>query len=353
LHAVGYPTEQLEQWRQFSVQAATPLAESVRLRKSIFVKSPEELATRYPAIEKSRLSQHNSFTALPLIVEDRVLGGIGFSFDEPQSFDQADQNFIQALAQQCAQALERARLYEVERQARLEAEASQQRNILLAEARERNRLAQELHDNIAQILGFVNIKVATISNVLSEESQIQVKDDLDELKQAISEAYTDVREEIFNLRSKITSGFNFMEMLQRYVDKYKQFYHLDVHLSIQMDEETLTAFPSEVSLQVIRFIQEALINVRKHAGVNEAFLHFYQDGEELCIRVEDEGNGFDVETVLNQADPSFGMQIMQERVKAAGGRLKLDSLPGQGTRLTVHVPLKQEHQPDSLRTPAK
>lgn len=205
---------------------------------------------------------------------------------------------------------------------------------LLAEMHERNRLAQELHDTVAQALGYLNLKSALTHTLLASGQVETAKANLQELKQVIEETYTDVREEIFYLRAKALSDLSFMELLDRYIDKYRRFYHLDIQL-IREADPALFEFSTEATSQLIRTIQEALINIRKHALVNAATIRLGQENGTIRISIEDQGQGFD--PAGNQAkNSSFGLQIMRERVESVGGRLEVDTAPGQGTRIVLH-----------------
>jgi signal transduction histidine kinase len=206
---------------------------------------------------------------------------------------------------------------------------------LLAEMRERNRLAQELHDTVAQALGYLNLKSALTHTLLTSNQLDMAKANLQELKQVIEETYTDVREEIFYLRAKALSDLSFMELLDRYIEKYQRFYNLDIQLVREADP-ALFEFSAEVTSQLIRTIQEALINIRKHALVNAATIRLGQENGDIRISIEDQGQGFD--SAGNQAkSSSFGLQIMRERVESVGGRLEIDTAPGQGTRVTCII----------------
>ena len=139
---------------------------------------------------------------------------------------------------------------------------------------ERSRLARELHDNIAQALGYMNLQTAVTSQLLSSGQIEEAQTKLQELKQTVGEIYTDVREEIFNLRATASLGLGFLGTLREYIDKYKKYYDLDVELLIEMDEAELQ-FPADVATQIVRVIQEALINVRKHSGVSKAVIRIW------------------------------------------------------------------------------
>lgn len=330
----GYPPEMITQWQTIPLDAPIPLAEAVRTGAVIFISSPEELGQRYPEIRKQAAEEHQTWIALPLSIKTQVIGAIGLSFTQARTFSEQEQSYLLVLAQQCAQALERARLYEVEQQARVEAEANQHRLALLAEMRERNRLAQELHDTVAQALGYLNIKIAMTHSLLTSHQAEAAEASLRELKQVIGETYTDVREEIFNLRSKILSGMSFTELLDRYVDKYRRFYNLDIQV-VEEADLALFEFSAEVTSQLVRTIQEALINIRKHAQVNTATIRLGQENGEILITIEDQGQGFDPEKAKEKTS-SFGLQIMRERVESVGGRLEVYSTPDQGTRIRLH-----------------
>ncbi len=334
LHFAGYSPQLMEQWgRRFPVSTPAPLAEVTQTGEPVFIESLAELAGRYPAMTQRRVSENQAFAALPLNLEGKTIGGIGLSFAEPQIFNEDEREFMLTLAQQCAQALERARLYEVERQARAEAEATQSRLALLAEMRERHRLAQELHDTVAQALGYLNLKIGMTHTLLTNGQADAAKANLQELKNVVGEAYTDVREEIFHLRAEVQSGLGFMELLDRYIDKYRRFYNLDIQL-VQEADPTLFEFPTEVTPQIIRTIQEALINIRKHAQVDTAIIRLGQENGSIRIGIEDQGQGFDLAKIKGKLS-SFGLQIMHERVESVGGNLEVDTAPGQGTRVIL------------------
>jgi signal transduction histidine kinase len=214
----------------------------------------------------------------------------------------------------------------------------------LATLEERDWLARELHDNIAHALGYMNLQIAVINEALVGGEIGDAQATLRELKKIVGETYTDVREEIFNLRATTSLGLGFVDTLRDYLKRYRTHYELNVELVIEVDESALD-FPVEVSTQVIRIIQEALINIRKHAGVQQAVIGLRQVDDFVCINVQDQGRGFSL-TALDQPDKpgfgsksGFGLQIMAERAEGAGGYLKIDTAPGQGVNIMVWLPV--------------
>ncbi len=211
-------------------------------------------------------------------------------------------------------------------------------SINVAILEERTKLARELHDNLAQTLGYLKVRLSTIEQLLQQGQIEESQANLRQLKIIAGEIYTDIREEIFNLRSAASTEKNFLELLRNYVARYKKFYTLDVNLVLEVDESVLD-LPPETGLQLIRIIQEALINVRKHSGTDQAVIRFSQQQAEMCISVEDEGEGFDREAVKQMGESNFGLQIMNERAQSIGGYLEIDAIPGDGAKVIIRLPL--------------
>jgi len=122
LGSVGLPERVSESWRRFSLDAPVPLTEAVRTGLPVLVASREELGSRFPWLAAEEI--HAAWAAVPLFSGGRVLGAIGVSYDHPCEFEAEERDFLLDVARQCAEALERARLYELEREARSQAEAA-------------------------------------------------------------------------------------------------------------------------------------------------------------------------------------------------------------------------------------
>jgi PAS domain S-box-containing protein len=135
----GYPPELLRPGQRVPATASVPIADAVRSGEPVLLASPEERGARYPALEERAarfpaLGPHRAWAAYPLGVDGRTVGVLALTWLAPRGFDDEDRAFMRALAQQCTQALERARLLEAERAARTTAEAAHRRAAFLAEA---------------------------------------------------------------------------------------------------------------------------------------------------------------------------------------------------------------------------
>jgi signal transduction histidine kinase len=202
---------------------------------------------------------------------------------------------------------------------------------------ERDRIARELHDSLAQVLGSTHLRLRALlaRPDLDVPAMAEVMSELSDMADVSHEAYRDVREAILGLReSSHLRGL--LESLRAYLDKVARQSHLDIELETVVDHEPVLNANSEI--QLIRVIQEALTNVRKHAQASNARVKVMgtADGG-LMIVVEDNGRGFD-QRAKPKGDGGYGLQTMRERMELCGGSLRIESHAGAGTRVIAVLP---------------
>ncbi|MFP4345496.1 MAG: two-component regulator propeller domain-containing protein [Anaerolineales bacterium] len=213
-------------------------------------------------------------------------------------------------------------------------EAQSQRLVVMEE---RERIGRELHDDLGQVMGYVSVQSQAALERLGQGEVEQVRAILHQLAQSASEAHDDVRQYILGVRTRAAPPpQNLFAALEDYLGILRERYALIVQVSWP---ENLLESPlaPEVENQLLRIVQEALTNVRKHAGVDEAQVIFTCHPDGVQVVVADRGAGFDRATAL-AADGHFGLQIMRERAESVGGSLEIRSAPGAGTRLVIHLP---------------
>lgn len=246
-------------------------------------------------------------------------------------FTDEDRRLLDAMADLAAIAVQKAELLEKERQ--------------VAVLEERERLAREMHDSLAQVLGYLHLKAQDTLRALNREDYAKVSDELEDMQAVAHEAYADVREAIIGLRASVQPDGGIAGTLKDYLVKYSR--RAGIHAELKIDGEWRPRFSPEVAVQVVRVIQEALTNVRKHSNAEWARVCISRNGSEASILIEDNGCGFDPEILRRPDVLSFGMRTMRERVERVGGRFAVDSVPGEGTRVQIFLPVNGGHDHDT------
>jgi two-component system nitrate/nitrite sensor histidine kinase NarX len=283
-------------------------------------KDPADAPAANPILELERL---HSALAVPLRRGGQVVGALMVGNQAPSQFGNDQVRLLTGLASQAAVAIENARLYE--------------QTEVFAASRERERIAREMHDSLAQTLAYLRLKMRAVERLLRPEEGREALEALGEMRKMTEEAYEDVRQAIFGLRTIVSRTLGLIPTLTEYLHEFSE--QSKIAVGLRMAEETAPRFSPAVEIQVIRIIQEALANVRKHAAAKRAWVSFEVEDGQVKVTIEDNGRGFDSEQVLNQKGLRFGIQTMRERAEGVGGSLEIDTAPGKGTQVIARLPL--------------
>jgi signal transduction histidine kinase len=231
-------------------------------------------------------------------------------------------------------------LHDVTEQRRAQAQILEQQRAL-AMLHERESLARELHDSIGQVLGYASLKMGATRKLMADGRLARADEQLAHLESTMADAHADVREYILNLRTAPAEGSSFLSALQHYMAGFRQNYDIRADLSVDAGVGDDLLAP-EAQMQVLRIIQEAFSNVRKHADADCVRVTFERGDGLVRVRIQDNGQGFDPQRAAGAEDGHFGLRFMRERAEQVGGTLRVDSTPGQGTRVTVEVAVRSE-----------
>lgn len=233
-----------------------------------------------------------------------------------------DQVLIETLGQHLGGAIENLRLAALERQ--------------LAVAEERNLMAQGLHDSIAQSLSFLNLQVQMLEEALGSGAREQADENLACIRAGVQECYEDVRELLLNFRSKLSKQ-EFPEAVATLLKRFEQQTGVPVDLTMHGDGKPLDP---QQQLQVFFILQEALSNIRKHAGAGRVVVEI-DNAAGFCLRIRDDGRGFDPQTLADKGARHVGLSIMQERAQRIRSRIHVRSVPGEGTTVELFLPKEE------------
>jgi PAS domain S-box-containing protein len=210
---------------------------------------------------------------------------------------------------------------------------------VVATLEERERLARELHDGIGQVLGYVGIQAQTASKLVQGGNTDKAQSVLCRLTEVVKDAHADVRESILNLRVGSALEWSFVPALKQYLDNFQSNYGIRAELSLS-DRIKLDILSPDAEVQLLRVIQEALTNARKHSGAHAVKVIIEQDKKQVHITITDDGRGFNVNQAGTATGSHFGLVFMRERIEQIGGSLKIDSMPGAGTVVELYAPIR-------------
>ncbi|MBI2216123.1 MAG: sensor histidine kinase [Candidatus Rokubacteria bacterium] len=217
-------------------------------------------------------------------------------------------------------------------------------NEAMAVVRERQRIARELHDSLAQKLGYLHLRLADVER-RSAAAGVEFEADVVELKAVAREAYEDARQGIFGLRRMVSRSLGFVPTLAEYLHDWSRQTRVAVDLTVAPEEPV--DFGPAVEVQLVGIIQEALANVRKHARAHRVAVSVERAGRLATVVIRDDGVGFDPRAADDAGPTSFGLETMRERAEAIGARLVVRSRSGEGTSVSVWLPLGERRQEPS------
>jgi signal transduction histidine kinase len=191
-----------------------------------------------------------------------------------------------------------------------------------------------MHDGLAQVLGYLSLQVQTLEALIRQDKREAALSELKQARANILEAQSDVRQNITGLRTTLAGEVGLLAALRAYVAEFEV--QTGIHTALA---STLTAEPGLSPLaevQLVRIVQEALANVRKHARATRVQVDLARQSSQLWLQISDDGCGF---LANGNGRGHYGLSMMRERAEQVGGALHVTTAPGAGTRVAVWLPL--------------
>ncbi len=275
---------------------------------------------------------------VPLLTKGQVFGGLALSsVREDEPFGKPELNLLDAFAGQIVTALENTQLYGVvqEREAQLEALV---RQLVNAQEGERGRIARELHDETGQKLTALAMGLAAVDASLASEPA-RAQELVRNLRDVADQSITELRNIMADLRPAQLDDLGLVPALRWYVSQYTG-RHPDLNVILSA-ERMPKRLPPGLETVLFRAAQEALTNIARHAHASQVNIGLSQDTGGVRLIVADDGVGFDVDAPPKyERGSGLGLVGMRERVALVGGTCAIESMPGQGTRITIALPVK-------------
>ncbi len=264
-----------------------------------------------------------TYCALPLSYRGKLVGVLGVAAVSPDVLrNQREIRILEGIGEWLAVAIENSRLYQQVQDT--------------AVLQERERLAREMHDGMAQLLGYINAQTIAVKKLLTDERLPEARDELTKMEDIARDLYADVREGILGLRTATLRKEGMLSALKEYMQRYMELSGITVSID---NDGRLPPLPPSTEVQLMRIVQEALTNVRKHSRASNVTVGIHRNGTHLGISITDDGTGFDLAKLPARGWPRFGLQTMRERAESVEGTLVVETAPGQGTTVTVSVPV--------------
>ncbi|CAG0968362.1 two-component system, NarL family, nitrate/nitrite sensor histidine kinase NarX [Methylophilaceae bacterium] len=283
-------------------------------RDGIAVSSDLIIPSSRPLLHACNRDNFRSIAAIPIRSKQNMLGLLNLFFDTTRILPPGEVRLLESVGLHLGTAIENQRLIAREKE--------------MAISEERNLLAQELHDSIAQSLAFLNIQVQMLQDDLANQKVANAIEVVEQIREGVQESYDDVRELLVHFRTRLDHA-DLDGAIGSALEKFEGQVGIRTHYRRVGPNLDL---PPEYVLQVLHILQESLSNIRKHAAATEVEVELVSEGE-CRLTVQDNGSGFDVER--NAGDTHVGIRIMRERAHRMGGKLTLESTPGRGTRVSL------------------
>jgi PAS domain S-box-containing protein len=215
--------------------------------------------------------------------------------------------------------------------------------LISAQEAERRRISRELHDEMGQALTAMGINLAAIEEGLPSECSSVVRERLAEASWLAEHMLGQMRELSHELRPTVLDDLGLVPALRWYVDRYTQRLNTKVEFEAIGFRQRLVA---DVETALYRVVQEALTNVARHAQAGSVRIRLEHRESTVVALIEDDGQGFDFRKHARRAATQRGTGLigMRERVTSLGGSFRIKSDPGQGTQLSVEIPVRPQNR---------
>jgi two-component system NarL family sensor kinase len=261
--------------------------------------------------------------SVPLYVDDRRIGILNVASSDWRELSPDELNLLSTVGALVSLAIERTRLAE--------------RGATLAAAEERNRIAREIHDTIAQSLAAVTMQLESADALLETPNPARAAETIRRALGLTRTTLEEARHSVTALRSTPLAGRGLLVALRVLPDDIAESTGTRVPITIEHAGGG-AVLPASVERGAYHIVREALTNAARHAGATAVEVRVEERDGRLQLEVSDDGGGFDLARV--PAD-RFGLLGMRERAHLLGGELRIDSAPGRGTTLVADLPIER------------
>ena len=272
----------------------------------------------------SNKKQHQVLVlSILLQYRETVLGAIHLFFTGQSSTElEAYSELLLSIGQHLGSAVEKFRLLEEESE--------------LLIIQERTRLSHELHDSLAQTIASLRIQIRVIDETFHSNDEKSIWHQMERIEYTIDQANTQLRELIAHFRVPISEQ-GLIPSIEDTVRRTQEEMNIPVYFQNEWPQQELSP---EIELNVLRIVQECLVNIRKHSQAEVVRVLLSYRNHSNIVLIEDDGIGFEESSVVSEGGQHLGLNILRDRASEIGGDIEIESEPGDGTR--IHLRFKVE-----------
>ncbi len=336
-----------EQIKPFRVPKGEGIAGEVALTgKPIRVDNAQQDARHFKQIDDDTGFLTKTILCVPLVTREKIVGVIEVFNKKQGVFTDEDQVLLSSIANYAAVAIENARLHQ--------SVLAEKDRVIQAQEEVSRKLQRDLHDGPTQLVAAIQMS-ADFSRQALEKQPSLVGPELDNIINLAERASHQMRTLLFELRPLILETQGLVAALESFLERRQKDSPAKLHLMTNSDQpgNAIVRLETRSEMSLFAVVQEAVNNALKYAKADNIIVKLAQRQKELCLRIIDDGLGFDIASVnTNYEDRgSYGMVNMKERAELVGGRFSLKSAPGAGTEIRVTIELDDAHLAPPPPTP--
>lgn len=272
----------------------------------------------------------HAFAAVPLRIHGRTLGVLGVFRRAPRPFSPEVISLAGSIAQQIALTVDNMNLVaQVQQQAR---------NV--ARLQERDRIAADIHDSMAQTQGYIYLQVDTLAETAETTPRPEIRNRLLALRDIMANLSQETRQFIAQLRDVPPPPTRLDETVRSEIERLKP--EVTARVDLNLHQAGDMVIPEAISTELARIVGEAVRNAQRHGRARTVQIEFLRRNDNACLCIRDDGSGFDPRLLPNDGRHHFGLSVMQARAARIGGSLIIESTPGAGAKVQVTWPLNKE-----------
>jgi PAS domain S-box-containing protein len=276
-------------------------------------------------LEWFQTSGYQGTSTCVLMVGDRPLGLLAMAFPQPVVFSLVEEELVLALAQQIALVLQLTILGEADKHTAI--------------LNERNRMASEIHDTLAQVFTGISLQLQVAKSLIEQEPQT-VRQILSYITQLAETGLNEARRSVWSIYPPAAEYANLAQLLYESVEQMTRNTAIAIEVNVT---GTPTPLPSFMGLNLLRIGQEALTNALKHSQAQTISIELTYESNRILLTIRDDGRGFIPFTNIDNSNGGFGLIGMSERCDRIGADISLISQPDRGTQILIEAPLILEN----------